>query len=229
MAPPTVLIANDEEKDKVIANLKAELEDEKTARKAMDEEHDKTKAKLKASDDKIAEPGPVVKAIIAGMDDDHKKDAKARAIKAMDDETDEVAKAKAIKAIEDVFETGNGVNTNATETEKEKELGAELKALTADAVKPIINKILSAKVAAGADEKLITSETARLSAMTLSAIKKEYSENAILIEKELAASQIPETESLIASEERGFEFNGHTGPLVGNAIDIDACVEAAHL
>ena len=117
MTGPTVLIANDEEKDKEIAKLKAQHEEDEKKAKAMDEDHEKMEAKLKAQVKEIpATPGPVVKAIIGGMDEDDMEKAKKAIKTAMDEEHDEAKKSameEDLKAMEQVFDTGNGVNTNA--------------------------------------------------------------------------------------------------------------------
>ena len=72
----TILVATDETKDKEIAKLKAACDDYEKAKKANDEEHEKEVAKLKADlNDRIAEHGPGVKAIVEGMDDEKKESA----------------------------------------------------------------------------------------------------------------------------------------------------------
>jgi len=123
MAPKYVLIAGTEKDKEVVANLEKENDELKSKLKANDEQHEKEK--LEAADS-YQEPGPVVKAIIAAMDEDHKEDAKARIAKliAIAQEEDEEKKAKLIKAQKDIFETGNGTNTNAKsamDEEKEEE------------------------------------------------------------------------------------------------------------
>jgi len=228
-----VLIANDEDKDKQIAKLEAACEDYEKAKKAMDEDHEKEVAKLKADlDDRIAEPGPVVKAIMAGMDDDKKEEAKKAAMDeiektAMDDEHKKEAK----KAMEEIFDTGNGTNTNAMHNDHEKEEAkAVIASLSAKVSEPIINKILTAKTQAGATEDEIATEQKKLSAMTLPQIEKEFESNKIFINQQLTASQVNEgVESLTAAEEKGFDFNGINGPLTGKATDIDAIIDEATL
>ena len=180
MAPPTVLIATDEEKDKEIAKLKAQHEKDEKKAKAMDEEHDESKK--------------------AEMEKD-------------------------LKALEEVFETGNGVNTNAQETEEEKEKTAVIAALTAKVARPIINEILTAKTNAGATEDQIKEETKRLTAMTLPEVEVEYKANEVFIKQALAATAIEQdSEALSASFEKEFEFNGVNG-LTAKVTDIDEILE----
>lgn len=233
MGPPTILIANDEEKDKEIAKLKAQHEDDEKKMTAMDEEHEKMEAKLNAQVKEIpATPGPVVKAIIAGMDEDDMEKAKKAIKAAMDEEHDEAKHAemeKDLKALEEVFETGNGVNTNAIrhaqEDDDKKEQTAVIAALTAKVARPIINEILTAKTNAGATEKQIKEETKRLIAMTLPEVEVEYKVNEVFIKQALAATAIEEdAEALSASFEKEFEFNGVNG-LTAKVTDIDAILE----
>ncbi len=228
MAPPTVLIANDEEKDKEIAKLKAQHEDDEKKITAMDEEHEKMEAKLKAQVKEIpATPGPVVKAIIAQMNEDDMEKAKKAIRAAMDEEHDEAKRAEMeedLKALEEVFETGNGVNTNAQETEEEKEKTAVIAALTAKVAKPIINEILTAKTNAGATEDQIKEETKRLTKMTLPQVEAEYKTQEIFIKQALAAAIEQDSEALSASFEKEFEFNGVNG-LTAKVTDIDEILE----
>jgi len=226
-----VIIANDEEKDKQIAKLEAACDDYKKAKKAMENDHEKEVAKLKADHEVFQEPGPVVKAIIAGMDEDHKEEAKARVQKAMDEEKDEHAKASIKKAMEEIFETGNGTNKNAMDNDHEKEeVKAVIASLSAKVSEPIIKKILTAKTKAGATEDDINSELKRLAAMTLPQIEKEYKSNEIFINQQLTAKQVEDgVESLTAAEEKEFDFNGVHGALTGKSVDIDAIVEEATL
>ncbi len=234
MAPPTILIAQtDEEKDKEIAKLKAQHEDDEKKMTAMDEEHEKMEAKLNAQVKEIpATPGPVVKAIIAGMDEDDMEKAKKAIKSAMDEEHDEAKHAameEDLKAMEKVFETGNGANTNAMrhgqEDDHEKEKTAVIAALTAKVARPIINEILTAKTNAGATEKQIKEETKRLTAMTLPEIEAEYKVNEVFIKQALTAEAIEQdSEALTASFEKEFEFNGVNG-LTAKVTDIDAILE----
>jgi len=221
MPPKYVLVAGTEKDKEELEKLQAALDEKEIeAKKAMDEHKDEL-AKLKSAADSFQEPGPVVKAIIAGLPDEDKKLAKARAIKAIDEEKDEEVKAKLQKAMEDIFETGNGSNTNAN-TEKEKEQTAVIAVLTAKAATPIITKILTAKTLAGASEAEITADKSRLESLSLVAIEEEYTANKVFIDQKLTASQVNNgAEQLIAAEERGFEFNGVSGPLTGKSIDID--------
>jgi len=89
--PPVFLVAQtEEEKDKMIANLKAQHEDDEKKAKAMDEEHEKMESRLKAQKEEIpAIPGPVVKAIIATMDEDEMEKAKTAIKAAIAQEDDE--------------------------------------------------------------------------------------------------------------------------------------------
>ena len=233
MTGPTILIANDEEKDKEIAKLKAQNEEYEKKAKAMDEEHEKMEAKLNAQVKEIpATPGPVVKAIISAMDEDDMEKAKKAIKAAMDEEHDEAKKAameEDLKAMEQVFNTGNGVNTNAMrhgqEDDEEKEKTAVIAALTAKVAKPIINEILTAKTNAGATEDQIKEETKRLTAMTLPQVEAEYKTQEIFIKQALAATAIEEdTEALSASFEKTFEFNGVNG-LTAKVIDVDEILE----
>jgi len=233
MTGPTVLIANDEEKDKEIAKLKAQHEDDEKKMTAMDEEHEKMESKLKAQVKEIpATPGPIVKAIIAQMNEDDMEKAKKAIKAAMDEEHDEAKRAemeKDLKALEEVFETGNGVNTNAIrhaqEDDDKKEQTAVIAALTAKVAKPIINEILTAKTNAGATEDQIKEETKRLTAMTLPQVEAEYKTQEIFIKQALAATAIEQdAEALSASFEKEFEFNGVNG-LTAKVIDVDEILE----
>ena len=231
MPPPVVLVAQtDEEKDKEMAKLKAQHDEDKKKAKAMDEEHDKMEAKLKAQVKEIpATPGPVVKAILAGMDEEDMEKAKKAIKAAMDEEHDENKRAameEDLKAMEQVFETGNGVNTNAQENnEKEKEQTAVIAALTAKVARPIINEILTAKTNAGATENQIKEETKRLTAMTLPQVEAEYKSQEVFIKQALAATTIEnDAEELTASFEKEFEFNGVNG-LTAKVIDVDEILE----
>ncbi len=232
MGPPTILIANDEEKDKEIAKLKAQHEDDEKKMTAMDEEHEKMEAKLNAQVKEIpATPGPIVKAIIAQMNEDDMEKAKKDIKAAMDEEHDEAKHAameEDLKALEEVFETGNGVNTNAQENnEKEKEKTAVIAALTAKVARPIINEILTAKTNAGATEDQIKEETKRLTALTLPQVEAEYKSQEVFIKQALAATAIEENaEALSASFEKEFEFNGVNG-LSAKVTDIDAILAEA--
>ena len=238
MAPPLVLVAQtDEEKDKEIAKLKAQNEEYEKKAKAMDEEHEKMEAKLNAQVKEIpATPGPVVKAIISAMDEDDMEKAKKAIKAAMDEEHDEAKKAameEDLKAMEQVFNTGNGVNTNAMrhgqEDDEEKEKTAVIAALTAKVAKPIINEILTAKTNAGATEDQIKEETKRLTAMTLPQVEAEYKTQEIFIKQALAATAIEEdAEALSARFEKTFEFNGVNG-LTAKAVDVDELLENATL
>jgi len=229
--PPIVLVAqSEEEKDKEMAKLKAQHEEDEKKMHAMDEEHEKMEAKLKAQVKEIpATPGPVVKAILAGMDEDDMEKAKKAIRHAMDEEHDENKRAtmeEDLKALEEVFETGNGVNTNAQEhNEKEKEQTAVIAALTAKVARPIINEILTAKTNAGATENQIKEETKRLTAMTLPQVEAEYKANEVFIKQALAATAIEQdAEALSASFEKEFEFNGVNG-LTAKVIDVDEILE----
>ncbi len=234
MTGPTVLIANDEEKDKEIAKLKGQHEDDEKKMTAMDEEHEKMEAKLNAQVKEIpATPGPVVKAIIAQMNEDDMEKAKKDIKAAMDEEHDEAKKAameEDLKAMEQVFDTGNGVNTNAMrhgqeDDDKEKEKTAVIAALTAEISPQFINKILTAKTKAGATEEEIKKETKRLTAMSLPTLKEEYKNQEIYIKQALTATAIEEdAEALTASFEKEFEFNGVNG-LTAKVTDIDAILE----
>jgi len=230
MAPPTVIVANDDDLKNENAKLKAQHEEDEKTAKANDDEKKDLEAKLKANlDERIQEPGPVVKAIIAGMDEDHKKDAKARIAKLIAEEDDPEKKEAMKKANEEIFDTGNGENTNA-QTEEEKEKTAVIASLSAKVSEPIINKILTAKTKAGASESEIAEEQKRLTAMTLPAIEKEFESNKIFINQQLTATQVNEgVEALTAAEETKFDFNGVNGALVGKAVDIDAIVGDATL
>ena len=233
MTGPTILIANDEEKDKEIAKLKAQNEEYEKKAKAMDEEHEKMEAKLNAQVKEIpATPGPVVKAIIAGMDEDEMEKAKKAIKAAMDEEHDESKRAameEDLKAMQEIFETGNGVNTNAMrhgqEEDDKKEQTAVIAALTAKVAKPIINEILTAKTNAGATEDQIKADTKRLTAMTLPQVEAEYKSQEIFIKQALSATAIEEdAEALSASFEKTFEFNGVNG-LTAKVIDVDEILE----
>jgi len=231
MAPPIVLVAQtEEEKDKEMAKLKAQHEEDEKKAKAMDEEHEKMEAKLKAQVKEIpATPGPVVKAILAGMDEEDMEKAKKAIKHAMDEEHDENKRAvmeEDLKALEQVFDTGNGVNTNAQENnEKEEEQKAVIAALTAKVARPIINEILTAKTNAGATENQIKEETKRLTAMTLPQVEAEYKSQEVFIKQALVATAIEEdAEALTAGFEKEFEFNGVNG-LTAKVIDVDEILE----
>jgi hypothetical protein len=226
MAPPTILVATtDEEKDAKIAKLQTACDDYEKAKVAMDEDKKDLEAKLKAADS-YQEPGPEVHAkLIASlkkaMDDEKETDAKARI-------------ARAIKAVEEVFDTGNGVNTNAMTDEddlhaqeEKKEETAVIASLTAKYVKPLIAKILQAKQIAGATSEQLAAEQKVLSAMKLPAFEAHYASQEIFIEQALKAQAVEHTESLFAKIESDFEFNGSA--LVGKTIDIDAAREAIQI
>lgn len=235
MAPPVVLVAQTEdEKDKMIAKLTADhLEDERKMQ-AQEEEKKKMEAKLAAQEKEIpATPGPVVKAIIGAMDEDHMEKAKKAIKAAIAQEEDETKKAnleKDLKAMEEIFETGNGVNTNAqtTETtEKEKEQTAVIAALSAKVGKPIVNEILIAKTKAGATEDQIKEENKRLTALTLPELEKEYKSQEVFIKQALSAGEIVEDEAaLTAKFEQEFDFNGVNG-LTAKTTNIDEILEAS--
>jgi len=181
--PSHILIGTDEDKDKVIAKLKANLEEEeKKAKKAQDEKKD-LEAKI-ATTVEHPEPGPVVKAI-AAMDEDHKEEAKKALLKAANDEDDPIKKASLKKAAEDIFDKGNGVNTNtaksAQDEEEKKQDAATMKALTARAAEPTINKMLSAREIMGAKPEELEIEKKRLSALTLPQLDSEYKSQEIYI------------------------------------------------
>lgn len=233
MAPPKILIAQDEDKDKEIAKLKAQHDEDEKKMTAMDEDHEKMESKLKAQKEEIpATPGPVVTAIIAQMDEDDMEKAKTAIKHAIDEEDDKTKKANLedeLKAMEEVFETGNGVNTNAVrhgqEEDEKKEQTAVIAALTAKVTKPIINEILTAKVKAGASEKLITEETKRLTAMSLTAVEAEFKSNEVFIKQALTAEAIAENaEALTAGFEKEFDFNGING-LTAKSLDVDEILE----
>ena len=233
MGNPTVIVANDEDLKNENAKLKAmHEEDEKKAKTAMDD-HEKEVAKLKANlDDRIAEPGPVVKAIIATMDEDKMEEAKKAIRHAIDEEDNETKKAemeKELKALEEIFETGNGVNTNAQDMEKEKEKDAVIASLTAKVSQPIIKKILTAKQISGATEEDLKTEQKRLTALTFPKLQEEYESQEIFINQALKASvEFDETKALVASVENAFEFNGAQGmALVGKSINLDEAIEEA--
>jgi len=232
MAPPTVLIAqNDEEKDKQIAKLKTACEDYEKKAKAMDEEHEKMEAKLAAQDpNTFQEPGPVVKAIIAGMDEDHKEDAKARIAKLIAQEDDEEKKASLIKAQKEIFDTGNGVNTNAKsamDEEHDKEQTATLAKLSAHYTKPLIAKILQAKAIAGASSASLEAEEKVLSAMKLPDFEALYANQEIFINQAIESQDAAIDSALSAKTiEAGFDFNGAS--LIGKTVDIDAAREAVN-
>lgn len=203
-----ILIATtDEDKDTQIAKLKATLEEEQKARKAVEEEKEKVDARLKATED-----------------EDKNEQAKKAIKAAIEDEEDETKKASMMKAMA-VFDTGNGVNTNAVDntTEEEKEQTAVIATLTAKAAKPIIDKILTAKSILGAGEKDLADEKTRLEEMSLTAIEKEFKSNEIFINQTLQANQESQNDTaLVASVENSFEFNGITnGPLVGKTVSLD--------
>lgn len=228
-----VIVANDDELKKENAKLKAACEDYEKAKKAMEDDKEKMEAKLKAQDEKVfQEPGPVVKAIVGAMDEEHKKDAKKAAMDEIEKTAmDEEHKEKARKAMEEIFDTGNGVNTNAMHDDHEKEEAkAVIASLSAKVSEPIIKKILTAKTKAGASEDDINAELKRLAAMTLPAIEKEYKSNEIFINQQLTASQVTEdSASLVAAEETKFDFNGVNGALTGKSTDIGAILEDATL
>jgi len=236
--PSYVLIAGTEEDKKEVAKLQANLEEEKQNAKKANDEKDELEAKLKAAlEVKETTPGPVVKAIIAAMDDDHKEDAKARIAKLIAQEEDEEKKAALKKANEDIFDTGNGVNTNANdETEKEKEQTAVIATLTADASKPLIAKILIAKKYNGADEKALKATEEKLTKLNYTALKATFENEEIYIKKALAAAIIPnevtqssEIQALVAQYEGTIPFNGIGDgfALTGKAVNIDEALEAA--
>lgn len=234
MAPPVVLIAQtEEEKDKMMARFKAQHDEDEKKMHAMDEEHEKMEAQLKAQKEEIpATPGPVVKAIIGVMDEDHMKEAKQAIMKAMDEEHDDEKKStmqKALKSLEEIFETGNGTNTNARhgqDDEEKKEQTAVIAALTAKVAQPIINEILTAKVNAGATEKQIKEDSKRLAAMSLPQVEQEYKSQEIFIKQALTAEKIEEdTEALTAKFEGTFDFNG-VNALTAKTVDVDEVLEA---
>jgi len=234
MAPPKILIAqNDEEKDKEIAKLKAQVEEDEKKMDAQEDEKKELESKLKGQKEEIpATPGPVVKAIIAQMDEEDMEKAKKAIRHAQDEEPDENKKARfdeELKALEEIFDTGNGVNTNATrnaqEEDEKKEQTAVIAALTAKVTKPIINEILTAKVKAGATEEQITEETKRLTGMTLPQVEAEYKSQEVFIKQALTADAIAQDgEALQAGFEKEFEFNGVNG-LTAKSLDVDEILE----
>jgi len=231
--PSTILIATDDDKDKEIARLKAQNEEDEKKMKAINDEKEKMEARLNSQEKEIpATPGPVVKAIIATMDEDKIEEAKKAIRHAIDEEDDESKKAemeKELKALEEIFDTGNGVNTNAQETEKEKEKDAVIASLTAKVSEPIIKQILTAKQISGATEEETKTEQTRLTALTFPKLEEEYKSQKIFINQALKASeQFDETKALAASVENAFEFNGTQGmALVGKSINIDEAIEEA--
>lgn len=221
----------DEDKDKEIAKLKAACEDYEKKGKAMEEDHDKTKAKLKAMQVEVpATPGPVVKAIVAGMDEDKKEEAKKAAMDEIEKSAmDEEHKKEAKKAMEEIFDTGNGTNTNAQYSDHEKEKDAVIASLTAKAAEPLITNILSAKKFYGASEEDLKAEKTALIALNFPALEKEYKTQKVYIDKAMTASIITkEGESLTATFEKNLDFNGAGGmALTGKAVNIDEALEEA--
>ncbi len=215
MVEKILIATTDEDKDTQIAKLKATLEEEQKARKALDEEKEKVEAKLKATED-----------------EDKMEHAKKAIKAALDEEEDETKKASLMKAME-VFDTGNGVNTNATDntTEEEKEQTAVIATLSAKVAEPIITKILTAKAIAGIGEKEIDEERTRLSALSLPALEKEFKSQEVFINNTLSANQdSSDTSSLVASVENSFEFNGiQNGPLIGKTVSLDVALGDATL
>jgi len=231
MPPKYVLIAGTDKDKEMVADLEKEKDELTSKLKAMDEEHKKEMAKLKGTDS-FQNPGPVVKAIVAGMDEDHKEEAKKAAMDEIEKtaDMDEDEKTKAKKALEEIFDTGNGVNTNANHLEEEKETAAVIATLSAKVSEPLIKKILTAKTKAGATEDEINADLKRLAAMTLPQIEKEFESNKIFINQSLSAETIVDSEAaLVAANEKGFDFNGVNGPLTGKATDIDAIISEATL
>jgi len=232
--PPVFLVAQTEEdKDKMMASLKSQHEEDEKKMHAMDEEHEKMESRLKAQEKEIpATPGPVVKAIIAAMDEEHMENAKKAIKAAIAQEEDETKKAnleKDLKAMEEIFDTGNGTNTNAMrhgqEDKEKKEETAVIAALTAKVTKPIINEILTAKVNAGATEDHIKEETKRLAAMSLPQVEQEYKSQEVFIKQALQGKQIEEdAEQLTAGFEKTFDFNGING-LTAKTVNVDEVLE----
>lgn len=205
--PKYVLIAGTEEDKDMVAKLKANLEDkEKEAKKANDDK-EKVEARLKAieEEDKVEHAKKAIKAV---LDDE--------------DSSDE-DKVKAKKAMTDIFDTGNGTNTNAQETDKEKEQTAVIASLTADASKPLITKILIAQKYNGADEKSLKTTKEQLEKLDYSSLKGRFESDKIYINKALSAKSISQTgESLEAKIESDLDFNGGEGfSLTGKTIDLD--------
>ena len=224
MAPKYVLIAGTDKDKEVVANLEKENEELKSKLKATEDE----KEKLEAADS-YQEPGPVVKAIVAAMDEEHEKEAKASIAKLIANEDDPEKKAKLVKAMEDVFETGNGTNTNAKEDDPEKEeQTAVIATLTAKYIQPLIAKILQAKALAGASSASLEAEQKVLSAMKLPEFEALYASQEVFINQALAAQSIDGVEALSAKTiESTFVFNGAS--LIGKTVDVDAAREAAQL
>ena len=203
--PKYVLIAGTDEDKKEVAKLQATLDEkEKEAKKAQDEKKD-LEAKLQAieEEDKVEHAKKAIKA-------------------AIDDEKDEEKKASMIKAMEDIFDTGNGVNTNAQETEKEKEQTAVIASLTADAAKPLITNILKAKKINGATAEALKAEAEDLTKLSYSALKAVYSTQEVYINKALAGSTIKNNSTgLVAKMESEFDFNGDEFSLTAKVVDLD--------
>lgn len=203
--PKYVLIAGTEEDKKEVAKLQAELEEEKKARTAAEDKEKDVTAKLSA------------------MEDEDKVENAKKAIKAaFDDEKDEKVKAT-LKTAMEVFDTGNGVNTNAkkAETEDEKEKTAAIATLTAAAGKPLITKILKAKEIAGATESALKAETEKLNKLPFSALQAVYDSQEIFINKTLtAAYKVHDEQALVAAIESQVPFNGEFA-LTGKSIDLD--------
>jgi len=229
MAPPTVLVATSEDDKNEIAKLKANLEEKEQEAKKANHEKEDLEAKLKAADS-FQEPGPVVKAIVAGMDEDHKEDAKARIAKLIAQEEDEEKKAKLVKAQKEIFDTGNGTNTNARygeHDEHEKEQTAVIATLTAKYIQPLIAKILQAKAIAGASSASLEAEAKVLSAMKLPEFEALYANQEIFINQAIESQDAVEQTALSAKTiESTFEFNG--AGLIGKTVNIDECREAVN-
>lgn len=204
--PKYVLIAGNEEDKNMVAKLTATLEEEQKARKASDEEKEKVEAKLKA------------------IDEEDKVEHAKKAIKAaLDDIKDEDKKTEATKAMTDIFETGNGVNTNAVEDEEKKEQTAVIASLTADAGKPLIAGILTAKKYFGADEKSLKASKEQLEKLDYPALKAKYADDEVYIKTALKASHIVQDgNAAVALMEAELPFNGTQDfALTGKAIDLD--------
>jgi len=146
-----------------------------------------------------------------------------------------LSRAALKKANEEIFDTGNGVNTNANhETEKEKEQSAVIASLTADAAKPLIAKILIAKKYNGADEKALKAIEEKLSKLDYTALKATFDNEEIYINKALSAGTIPnevtqstEIQALVAQWEETIPFNGVVNgvALTGKSVNIDEALE----
>lgn len=204
---PTILIATDEELKDQNAKLKANLEEEQKARKALEDKDKETSAKLKA------------------IDEEDKVEHAKKAIKAAAEEEDDPVKKAALMKATEIFETqksGITVDDELKATKEEEEKTAVIASLTADASKPLIAGILKAQLVAGATPEALKATKETLAKLSYTALKATYASQEVYINKALSAKTIETSEeALTAAVEAGIDFNGESFSLTGKIVNLD--------